>query len=132
MEFASASHALSVRRNNDGSIEAALVGSPGALKEGDLHMHIAVPGELTRQRETWATLYVLSGGVRRALGARIRGVATEGQFGQEHHVGTGTGTSAHALPQLLGMGIRGLVPSRLDQTNAGRSGLAPGNRARAG
>ena len=78
MEFAGASHALTVRRDNDGGIEAALVGSPRALKEGDLDMYIAVPGEFARERDTRAALYVLSGGIRRAFGARIRGVATQG------------------------------------------------------
>ena len=98
MEFAGASDALTIWRNNNGGIETALVGCPGALKEGDLNMHITIASELTCQRETRPALHIFSGGVRRALWSTIRWVATQGQFGQEHHVGTGTGTSAHALP----------------------------------
>ena len=98
MEFAGASDALTVWRNNDGGIETALVGCSGALKERDLHVDITVAGELTCERETGSAIHIFSGGVRGALGSTIRGVATQGQFGQEHHVGTGTGTSTHALP----------------------------------
>ena len=56
VEFTGASDALTVRRNNDGGIETALVGCPRALKEGDLHVHVTVPGEFTRQRKTWPAL----------------------------------------------------------------------------
>ena len=76
MEFAGASDAPTIRRNNDGGVETALVGCPGALKERDLHVHITVAGELTRERETRSAIHIFSGGVRGALGPPIRRVAT--------------------------------------------------------
>ena len=76
MEFAGASDALTVWRNNDGGIETALVGCSGALKERDLHVYITVAGELTRERETRSAIHILSGGVRAAIGSTIRRVAT--------------------------------------------------------
>ena len=56
VEFAGTPYAFTVRRNNDGAVETALVGCPGALKEGDLHVHVTFPGEFTRQRKTWPAL----------------------------------------------------------------------------